>query len=377
MKREKLTQLALVGPFLILLAIPHFVELSGMASSTSANEKRVMAARPDTRLLFASFSDYARQFDRFYNDSFGLRDGLIRWNNRLRLFIFNESPVRGVRVGREGWFFYADEWVLEDYENAMPLPSPELDTIVQNLEKKRDWLEARGIELLVLAVPEKHTIYSEYLPPSIHKLGRESRLDQLAGALKSHPKITFIDSREPLLKAKATARLYHRTDSHWNDYGALIAYGALMEPIARRFPAVPVLAPDDYAVSTAVGYGGDLAGMLSLSDVIREERITLVPKFTPRAVDGARPYPNPVDPAVYPGRDMVVKETGDPSLPKALVFRDSFSGPLIPFLSESFRSVVFVWTFDFLPELIEQEKPDIVIIECVERYLTGLTRYTH
>jgi hypothetical protein len=69
---------------------------------------------------------------------------------------------------------------------------------------------------------------------------------------------------------------------------------------------------------------------------------------------------------------MVVKDTGDPRLPKALVFRDSFSWQLIPFLSESFRSVVYVWTFDFLPELIEREQPDVVILECVERYLNAL-----
>jgi alginate O-acetyltransferase complex protein AlgJ len=374
MKHGRRTHLALIGSFLILLTVPHLVELAGLASSTASDEKRVMATRPDSRLLFSSFSEYARRFDRFYGDSFGVRDGLIRWNNRLRLFVFNESPVRGVRVGREGWFFYADEWVLEDYENVMPLKPRELDTIVQGLEKRSAWLEARGIELFVLAVPEKHTIYGEYLPPSIHKLGGESRLDQLARALESHPNIPFIDSREPLLKAKAAGRLYHKTDSHWNDSGALVAYGALMEPIARRFPAIPVRGLDDYAVVTTVGSGGDLAGMLSLRDLIKEERITLVPKFTPRAADGARPYPDPVDPAVYPGRDMVVKETRDSSLPKALVFRDSYSGALIPFLAESFQSVVFVWTFDFLPELIEQEKPDIVIIECVERYLTGLTR---
>jgi hypothetical protein len=34
--------------------------------------------------------------------------------------------------------------------------------------------------------------------------------------------------------------------------------------------------------------------------------------------------------------------------------------------------VVYVWTFDFLPELIEREQPDVVILECVERYLNAL-----
>jgi hypothetical protein len=71
---------------------------------------------------------------------------------------------------------------------------------------------------------------------------------------------------------------------------------------------------------------------------------------------------------------MVIKETNDPRLPKVLVFRDSFAWPLIPFMAESFQSSVFVWTSEFLPELIEREKPDLVIYEYVERYVNSLAR---
>ena len=133
---------------------------------------------------------------------------------------------------------------------------------------------------------------------------------------------------------------------------------------------------DDYTVSISEGKGGDLADMLSLGDVIGEWRITLTPKFATRAKDGSRPYPDPVNLDVYPGREMVVKETNDQRLPKVLVFRDSFSWPLIPLVSESFQSTVFVWTHEFIPELIEREKPDIVVFECVERYINELSRDT-
>jgi len=123
-------------------------------------------------------------------------------------------------------------------------------------------------------------------------------------------------------------------------------------------------------VTAIRGPGGDLARLLSLEDVIGEERIILAPKVTLRAVDGVRDYPDPV---LEPDRDMVVKVTGDPTLPKLLVFRDSFASNLIPYLSESFQSSVFIWTHAFLPEIIERERPDIVILECVERYLSALT----
>lgn len=370
----KRVQLAIVVMFFALLALPHAVELSSRASSAPSIEKRSMAKMPDGSLFQSSFSQYTKLFERYYNDSFGLRDNLIRWNNWLRLLVFNESAVPGTRVGRDGWLFYSDEWVLEDYENVMPLRPEEMTAIMRGIEKRRSWLAARGIELVILAVPEKHTIYSEYLPSRIHKIGSESRLDQLVHEVGKHPEITFIDSRDTLLQAKQIGRLYHRTDSHWNELGAFFAHRLLMERLAQRFPALHVRILEDYAVTTAVGKGGDLAGLLSLDDVIHEERITLVPQFATKATDDARPYADPVDPVLYPGRDMVVKRTGDSTLPKAMVFRDSYAWALIPFLAESFQSSVFIWTFDWLPEIIEQEKPDVVIIECVERYLTGLSR---
>ena len=374
MKFGRLTQIIVTVSFLVMLAAPHVVEFAVGRASTASAEKRAIAKRPDSHLILESFSDYAGQFEKYYNDSFGLRDSLIRWNNLLRMWIFDESPVRGVRLGREGWLFYANEWALEDYENVMPYKPEELASIRKIVEERRAWLEQRGIRFFVMVAPDKHTIYGEYLPPAIHKIGKQSRVDQVVKDLESNPGIEFIDPLEALFRAKPNQRLYHRTDTHWNDYGAFVGYSELMERIALYFPNVRKLSLDDYTVSVSEEEGGDLAGMLSLSDRIKEERIALVPRFIPRAVDGARPYPDPVDTAEYPGRNMVVKETRDPRLPKALVFRDSFSWPLIPFLAESFQSVVFVWTFDFLPDLIEREKPDLVILECVGRYINALAR---
>ncbi|MHC1724983.1 MAG: hypothetical protein AB9866_02985 [Syntrophobacteraceae bacterium] len=372
MKFGKLAPLAVVVSFAILLIIPHIVELSGVRSGVESTEKRKTAPMPYMSLMVKSFPVYAARFERFYGDAFGLRQELIRLNNRLRLLLFSESPLAGVRVGREGWLFYADEWALEDYENLMPYKPRDLEKIKQTIEERRLWLEQRGIKFFILMAPEKHSIYGEYLPPEIQKIAKDSRVDQVANYLASDPGIEFIDLREALLRAKPLQRLYHRTDSHWNDYGAFIGYATLMERIRKYFPAVKKPSIEAYTVSISEGSGGDLAAMLLLSDVIKEERITLTPKLVPKAIDGSRPYRDPVDSGIYPGREMVIKETNNLGLPKALIFRDSFAGPLIPLVAESFQSAVFVWTHEFIPELVELEKPDIVIFEIVERYTNAL-----
>jgi alginate O-acetyltransferase complex protein AlgJ len=370
MKLNKITETSLALIFAIMIGAPALVDGLGHGGSTASIEKREAASKPDGALLWSSFSAYTNNFENYFNDSFSLRGRLIRWNNLMRLKLFDESRVKGVRVGRDGWLFYADEWALEDYENVIPYRPEDLVKIRTVLEQRRVWLEQRGISFFAIVPPNTQTIYPEYLPPAVHKLGKKSRLDQVAEYLKAYPEIELVDVRGALLNAKGAQRLYNRTDSHWNDYGAFIAYDALMQRVEKYFPNVKRLAIEDFTVKTEEGKGGDLARMLSLDEYIKEERITLVPRFTPKATDGVRDYEDPVH---HLGREMVVKETRDTRLPKALVFRDSYSWGLIPCLAESFQSVVFLWTFEFLPEIIEREKPDIVILESVERYINALT----
>ena len=54
------------------------------------------------------------------------------------------------------------------------------------------------------------------------------------------------------------------------------------------------------------------------------------------------------------------------------MFRDSFSVYLIPYLSEHFSRSVYVWSPIFIPDIVEQEKPDIVVHEILELFMTDL-----
>ena len=51
------------------------------------------------------------------------------------------------------------------------------------------------------------------------------------------------------------------------------------------------------------------------------------------------------------------------------MFRDSFATWLIPLLSESFSHILYSWQYTFNREIVERERPDVVIQEMVERTL--------
>ena len=79
------------------------------------------------------------------------------------------------------------------------------------------------------------------------------------------------------------------------------------------------------------------------------------------------------DPGFNEGR--LVTEIPNSSLPKLLMFRDSYANALIPFLSEHFRRAVYLWQYEIDPDLVAAEQPDIVIHEWAGRRLMNHGTY--
>ena len=70
-------------------------------------------------------------------------------------------------------------------------------------------------------------------------------------------------------------------------------------------------------------------------------------------------------------REVVITERDDQDMPVAVVFRDSTCDFLIDFLSSHFKRVIYIWhKGDIYREVIEKEKPDIVINFMAERFVS-------
>jgi hypothetical protein len=79
--------------------------------------------------------------------------------------------------------------------------------------------------------------------------------------------------------------------------------------------------------------------------------------------------------SLVPGR-MVATYDPDPTLPRAVIFHDSFFNEMIPFLSDHFSWAIYHWAFKVDETLIAGEKPNVVIFEVTDRYLSRLLDLT-
>jgi hypothetical protein len=310
---------------------------------------------------------FPRDYQAGYNANFPLRGSLVEANNAGRIRLFGESPIKAVVLGKNHWLYYNLEWCMEDYENLAPFSADDLDKIEKVQSQRTSWLAERGIRYYVMVAPNSQTINPENLPDRFHKLSPLSRLDQLGQRLAAHPEINLLDPRQALRQAKAERRAYHRTDTHWNDWGAFTAANLLLARIGQDIANVKPDRLEDLSLTLNHTQGGDLAGLLSLD--FPEEYPVIAPK-TPRLAKRTESS-DPQGRLVRGG--VIVMETGRPDLPRAVVFQDSFCVALMPMLAEHFSRIVYVWNFDFDANLIEREKPDVVILECAERYIYALT----
>ena len=147
--------------------------------------------------------------------------------------------------------------------------------------------------------------------------------------------------------------------------GALIGY----EQIARAVGLMPA-ARSDFIERESRIPGMDLARTLALGDRLSEQNLSLEPTRPRRARVTEPLHPNPT------GEEArLVTEIDDPSLPRAVSYRDSFTNALIPFLSEHFSRAVYLWEYDVDPALIAAERPDIVIMEVVGRRIGPFLPY--
>jgi alginate O-acetyltransferase complex protein AlgJ len=338
-----------IGLFFVALWFPLIDMAFPILPRTENTEKRTLAQAPELRLR--TLPDFPKNFERYFNDRFGSRNLLVGLNNTIHVQWFKVSPLKSVLVGKEGWLFYTLDKGINDYRGLAPFSQEHLETIRRNIMKQTSWLREQGIPYLILISPNKHTVYPEYLPGGITRVDRKTRLDQILEYLHQDEKAVFVDVRKKLVEGKRDRLVYSKTDTHWNSYGAFIAYRKTMEALSKDFTYVAPLAISNFEVSVKPSHGlGDLAVMLSLNGRLKDQVVDLKLK----------------DDSWIPKKKM----------PKAVIFHDSFIFSIKPFLAYHFDQIILQhWGergFDY--RLIEQEKPSVIIFQLAERRLDALLK---
>jgi len=349
--------------FAVLICLPALDWAFHLDHAPIPNEKRRPAPFPDFRGL-AQTRDFLSGLTAWFDDHFGFRRRLVRTNNHYKHQLFGASE-KEVLEGRDGWLYFTAGDMLDNCLGHGRFTQKDLETYQRLLERRRDWLAQRGCKYLFVIAPDKHSVYPEHLPEWCEKALKPGKADQFFQHMKAHSTVMVADVRQSLKQAKSQGLAYWKTDSHWNSLGAFTAYQTIIEMLSHDMPGVKPLPPDAFERGSWNPPPGDLAILMGDAGFTEPQQIT----FTPRA-----PLTK-LEPAKVP--DLLPKhwlKDTEPTITrnergqgKAIVFRDSFGEYWLGLIGQHFRETIYIWELQLEPELIEREKPEVVITEMVER----------
>lgn len=237
----------------------------------------------------------------------------------------------GGRPGR--WLFYRQDVEFLVQPSPLDVRSVRLDNPVQAILRFKEQLKAKGVELLVVVVPGKPSIYPERLTGNDNTLplGHGKKILDSLSSLGLHT----VDLYTPLLSAKgedgSLGPLYLDDDTHWTPRGAELAADVISKKVREMAEAgVVELGAEsvEYAVSDSVADRmGDIGEMSGLNkfDVFKSQPVTghvvSVQKVSERTVPPADSLSDST--VVYDTTKTPFKDDFRKS--KILILGDSFS----------------------------------------------------
>ncbi len=288
---------------------------------------------------------------------------LVEAFNTLRIRL-GDRVFPNALVGEDGWLFYTADRSIDDFQLTNSYPDSELAEDQKRFDRLYVQLQQKGIKLVVLITPDKNSIYPQYMPGQIKKIGDESRLDQFVNYMTKYGKTPVIDFRSDLIETSKTKQTFYKTDTHWNPLGGYIAYTKIMSALSQYYPELTSHPLSDYEVvqEGLVTFG--IPWIMGMPD-IKEESWALLPKFETGT--------NIRKITLSDGNDVRFSWNQNEQLPSILIYHDSFLDGVIPFLEPHFgqttsifrTGVPGIWSINW----VDQLNPDIVILEYVERYL--------
>ena len=309
--------------------------------------------------------DFGTQFEGWFNEKIPFRSDLITADNTLKSELLGYSH-NNVISGRNG-YLYSDE-TIDDFIGKTK-SEREIYNIARTLYIMQKYCNSYGAKFLFAAVPNKNTIEYENMPFG-YKRGKTSTLDILQRRL-DELSVNYVDLKS--LLSNNEAQLYLKTDTHWNNLGALYGYNAIMDALEK-----PHKTYDGAEYSVRCDWSGDLSKMLYPSSPILCNQYYFDIEYSDFTFIKPR--------ASMPKEDILENLMGDSESLDALIqtrnstadgslyiSRDSFARALLPFLIDNYASIYMTRLRDFNLLNLQQEGYTDVVYEIAQRNIDTIT----
>ena len=306
----------------------------------------------------------------------GLIGLIISLTNFENIKNINDIPLRNFenRIGISNrWYKGLDDWLFLGNAFDQTVAKSKLTIVPSNYEinsLKRTFnevsiaAEKSNSQLALLVGPNKSSIYEEKLPAKMF-LSQTRYVDFFLNELSDIDNLIIYDPTKDLKDAKKSeGYLYYKTDTHWNDKGAYIAFKNILFKLELDVP--------DVYFSIGESIRGDLIEISKIKEhsVITGDRWLAKINHSHKLIqieDHNFPSSN------YFGFNNTVINSNPLINKKIWIVGDSFTNALKPYIEATFSEVRYLghWNTELgtLATILDEsvEKPDLILFVRAER----------
>lgn len=297
----------------------------------SEMENRYLTQKPEFTWKSLLSGEYMDQFEKYMADQIAGKDGLVSLKTDVELLLQRQG-TGGVYFGKKGQY-------VKDYQ-------PDEETYEQNLGFLRSFVDTykEQYRMAFVLAPNVQSVYTDVLPADIVMGDADADREK---AKEQFSDIIFLDPTEKLQEHKKEY-LYFKTDHHWTMRGAYYGYQALAEEM--KWDTMKL---SDYDMEICSdSFYGSLYSKAPLSwakmdkieafyNVLGKYRVTfedgnhINSLFLSSNLYGKDKYTYFLD-----GNHAFCKiQSNAGTKKKALVFKDSYSHVLLPFLADQYDQI--------------------------------------
>ena len=314
----------------------------------SPEENRVLQQKPVLNLSSIASGKWMDDVETYLADQFPGRTFFVRTKASID-YLMGKRLIGGTYVGKDGQYFETTAKVDET-----------------QLEKNIKYLTAFAAkkDFAFLPVYSAYTIYPELLPAYAQVADETALLEKLG--------LAYIDILPQLMAAKGE-NIYFKTDHHWTQDGAYIAYLTYCEAMGiepvTKYERIESAQPFYGSLYSKAPIFGAQPDEFSLYNIDREvsvvydmdESTRTDSLYTMKALEKKDQYV-----AFLDGNHARVDITTDAGTGKQLiVFKDSFGHALVPFLANHYDEIVVLdlryYNFSISDLLAEMPEADVLM----------------
>ena len=243
--KKNITDILFVILIIEILLVPMFY-LKKDEISTYENKKLAkfpLIRNENNKINF----NFGKEFEEYFKDRFFLRNQFIqfycdvKYHLSIICYQFNNT-------------FYnkkANIITLMTYKGIPQLSNKDKESITANLSKLKKFCDNNNIKLYILIPPNRILVNKSDIYPALIYNKENVEITKTAEWIEETLDINVIYPYEELYNGVKTGSepLYFRTDTHWTDSGAYIAYLSLMKIIKKDFKNVKITNLNDFKIS--------------------------------------------------------------------------------------------------------------------------------